>query len=84
MTTCSGCHGADLSGRQASPDAFAPDLMIAGAYDLPAFTRLLREGVAPGGKKLGLMREIAIRDARFYTDAEIAQLHAYLVARAQQ
>jgi hypothetical protein len=58
--------------------------MIAGAYDLPAFTRLLREGVAPGNKPLKEMRRIAREDSRFYTDTEIAALHGYLVARAQR
>lgn len=83
-TTCAGCHGSDLIGRRVSPEMTAPDLMIAGAYDLPAFTRLLREGVAPGGKPLNEMRRVARNDSRFYTDKEIAALHAYLVARAQR
>ncbi len=83
-TTCSGCHGSDLAGRQVSPEINAPDLTIAGAYDLPAFTRLLREGVAPGNKPLKEMRQVARNDSRFYTDEEIAALHAYLVARAQR
>lgn len=83
-TTCSGCHGSDLGGRKVSPEIDAPDLAIAGAYDLPAFTRLLREGVAPGGKPLKVMRGVARDDSRFYTDEEIAALHAYLVARAQR
>ncbi len=83
-TTCAGCHGSDLSGRKVSPEIDAPDLTIAGAYDLPAFRRLLREGVAPGNKPLKEMRRIAREDSRFYTDEEIAALHAYLVARAQR
>jgi len=84
LTTCSGCHGSNLGGRVVSPEIDAPDLVIAGAYDLPAFTRLLREGVAPGGKPVPRMRIIAREDSRFYTDEEIAALHAYLVARAQR
>ena len=83
-TTCSGCHGSDLGGRKVSPEIDAPDLQIAGAYDLPAFTRLLREGVAPGGKHVKEMRRVARDDSRFYTDQEIAALHGYLVARAQR
>jgi len=62
----------------------APDLAIAGAYDLPAFTRLLREGVAPGGKPVPTMHEVARSDSRFYTDQEIAALQGYLAARAQR
>jgi len=83
QTTCSGCHGSDLGGRKVSPEIVAPDLNIAGAYDLPSFTRLLRAGVAPGDKPLKEMRQVAREDSRFYTDEEIAALHAYLVARAQ-
>ena len=84
MTTCSGCHGGDLGGRRVSPEMTSPDLAIAGAYDLSAFTRLLREGVAPGGKAVPTMRDVARNDSRFYSDAEIAALHGYLVARAQR
>ena len=84
QTTCSGCHGSDLGGRKVSPEIIAPSLDIAGAYDLPAFTRLLREGVAPGGKHLKEMPRVAREDSRFYTDEEIAALHGYLVARAQR
>lgn len=84
MTTCSGCHGADLSGRAVSPEVDAPSLDIAAAYDLPAFTRLLREGVAPPGRPIEEMKDVARNDSRFYTDEEIAALHAYLVERAQR
>lgn len=82
MTTCSGCHGSDLSGRVVSPEIDAPSLDIAAAYDLPAFTRLLREGVAPPGRHIKEMKNVARNDSRFYTDAEIAAMHAYLVERA--
>ena len=83
VTKCSGCHGADLGGREIKPDEPAPDLDIAGAYDLPAFKRLLREGVPAGGRKLKLMATIARSDLSHLTDAEIGQLHAYLVKRAE-
>lgn len=81
---CSGCHGADLGGREIKPDEPAPDLTMAGAYDLPAFKRLMRTGVPAGGQKLKLMATIARSDLRYLTDAEIEQLHAYLVQRAQK
>lgn len=83
MTACSGCHGSDLSGRMVSPEIDAPSLDIAAAYDLPAFNRLLREGVAPPGRNIEEMKRVAQR-SRFYTDSEIAALHAYLVERAQR
>ncbi len=84
MTTCSGCHGSDLSGRVVSPEIDAPSLDIAAAYDLPAFTRLLREGVAPPGRPINEMKRIAREDSRYYTDQEMAALHAYLVERASR
>jgi len=84
MTRCSSCHGPALGGLEAKPGEMAPDLMIAGAYDLPAFTRLLRTGVPAGGQKLNMMGPTARSDLRHLTDAEIGQLHAYLQARAQR
>ena len=80
---CSECHGADLSGGEPVPDVFAPGLSIAGAYDQAQFTRLLRTGVSPSGRNLGLMQEIAEKDTRHLTDEEITQLFQYLQARAQ-
>lgn len=87
---CAECHGPDLSGVK----DLGPDLRIAAAYDLPAFARLLRTGTALDGKPvkaigaigetkggIGLMGEIAPLRFGALTDAEIANLHAYLTAR---
>jgi cytochrome c553 len=89
---CAECHAPDLSGGDRPHADFndsvgrtsppSPDLTIAGAYDRAAFTRLLRTGVAPGERELGLMSEVAREDLRFFTDAEIAALFDYLQARA--
>jgi cytochrome c553 len=84
VTKCSGCHGADLGGKEVKPGETAPDLSIAGAYDLAAFKKLLRTGVPAGGQKLGLMGNIARSDLSHLNDAEVEQLHAYLVQRAQK
>lgn len=83
--TCSGCHGPDLSG-QPSPEGGppAPDLAIAGAYDLAQFRTLLRTGVPPGGRDLGLMKEVAVHDLSRLNEEEVGQLHAYLIARAER
>ncbi|MFL6720270.1 MAG: cytochrome c [Sphingomonas sp.] len=80
---CSGCHNADLSGKEVKPGELSPDLTIAGAYDLAAFTRLLRTGRPAGGQKLPMMGATARSDLSHMTDGQIEQLHAYLVARAQ-
>lgn len=77
---CAECHGGDLRGN--GWDSGAPDLVVAASYDLQAFTRLLREGVPLGGRKLGLMGRVARDRLRKLSDDQVAQLHAYLVARA--
>jgi cytochrome c553 len=84
VTACSECHGAALNGGEPQPDLKAPGLSMVGAYDLPAFVRLLRTGVPSSGKKLTLMEEVAKADFSHLTDKEIAVLHAYLVERAQR
>lgn len=79
MTICAECHGSDLGGDVVEG---GPDLILAGAYDRADFMRLMRTGVAAGGRDLGLMSAVARDDLRVFTDEEIAALHAYLVARA--
>lgn len=78
-TVCAECHGHDLAG---DGEEGGPDLVVASAYDLAEFTRLMRTGVASGGRDAGFMSEVARDDFHVFTDAEIAALHAYLVARA--
>jgi cytochrome c553 len=83
-TVCSECHGADLTGGEPTPDVLAPDLSLVGAYDAAQFTRLMRTGRPPSGRDLGLMREIAEKDTHLMTNEELAQLYAYLRARAER
>jgi mono/diheme cytochrome c family protein len=78
---CMECHGPDLKGRE---EAKAPDLTIAGAYDAQDFERLLRTGVAAGGRKLGLMTEAAPGRFNALSHEEIGALHSYLKARAER
>lgn len=92
--TCAECHGPDLgSGPTPMADTnpsfgrpynLPPSLNIVGAYDLDQFRRLMRTGVPPSGKNLGMMTSVAKRDFSHLTDAEIKALHDYLVARAQR
>ena len=84
MVNCAECHGPSFGGAEPKPGLQAPDLMIAGAYDLPDFERLLRTGVAPGNRKLGLMGVVARNDFRHFKDEEIAAIHAYLKERANR
>lgn len=76
-TVCTECHGLALEGGDDTPA-----LAIALAYSLEDFTRLMRTGVALGDRELGLMTQVARSRFSHFTDAEIAALHAFLVARA--
>lgn len=78
---CMECHGLDLKGGETT---HAPDLAVAGAYDLADFERLLRTGVAAGNRRLGLMSESAPGRFGALSHEEIAALHAYLTARAEK
>jgi mono/diheme cytochrome c family protein len=84
MTHCSECHGPSFGGGEPEPGAIAPDLAIVRAYDLPTFTRLLRTGTPLNDRKLRQMDVVAREEVSNLTDEEIAQVHAYLVRRAQQ
>ena len=77
-TTCAMCHGNDLHGetRTEAPNLFA----VAPAYSLAEFKTLLSTGVAIGGRKLGLMTEMAQGGLKYLRDDEVASLHAYLSA----
>lgn len=81
---CISCHGPDLKGKEIEPGVVSADLSVAAGYDEAQFRTLLREGVAPSGKDLGLMAGIAKEDTRHLDDGEIAAIHAYLVAHAER
>jgi mono/diheme cytochrome c family protein len=79
---CADCHGPALAGQKMDSGEVAPDLTIAGAYDFQQFRTLMRTGLAPGGRDLGLMSKVAKDDFSHLTDAELEALHDYLQARA--
>jgi cytochrome c553 len=76
---CVECHGQTLEG---SPLVKAPDLSMVASYDPADFEKLLRTGVAAGGRKLGLMSDVAPARFNALSSAEIAALQGYLKARA--
>jgi mono/diheme cytochrome c family protein len=84
QTRCSDCHGANLKGLELEPGTVSADLSIVGAYDSDQFRTLLRTGVAPGNKKLGLMGSVARDDFSHMTDEEIDAIHDYLVEHANR
>lgn len=84
QVNCAECHGPKLTGQELKPGTVSPDLKIAGAYDLDQFRTLLRQGVGPGKKNIGMMGDVAREDFKYLTDAEIADIHAYLAERARR
>jgi mono/diheme cytochrome c family protein len=82
MVNCAECHGPKLEGGEPKPGLKAPDLMVAGVYDLPEFRRLMRTGVPTGGRNLDLMADVSRNDFSHLNDTEIAAIHAYLREKA--
>jgi len=76
---CSECHGKSFEGNG---EMGAPALAIARAYSLEQFRRLLREGVTLAGtrSKSGLMSDVSLNRFRHLSDAEVADLHAWLAS----
>jgi len=83
--TCGECHGVTLTGNT-WPDAprSPPDLNVAGAYTREDFRRLMRTGVASGGRQVGLMSQVARNRFSHFTDGEVDAIYDYLVARARR
>ena len=82
--TCSECHGLELKGDPPGETEPSPDLAVAGTYSREEFRRLLRTGKPTGGRKLGLMEEVALGRFVHLTDREVDAIHDYLKARALQ
>ena len=77
-TSCAQCHGTSLDG--AGAPFFSPSLRIVAAYSPEDFARLLRTGVALGGRNLETMSPWARKLLSNLTDSEIAALYSYLHA----
>ncbi|MFL5296174.1 MAG: c-type cytochrome [Phenylobacterium sp.] len=77
---CAECHGSDLTGQKGA--AQPPDLAIAGAYDPADFHRLLKTGIAAGGRQVGMMSAVARKRFSRFSDEEVEAIRLYLVARA--
>jgi mono/diheme cytochrome c family protein len=80
---CAACHALHEpqpahDGNQIVP-ALAP---IAAAYDPAAFRTLIRTGVGPSRRDLGLMKVVSINGLQALTDEEIAAIQAYLTVEA--
>lgn len=75
--TCAECHGLDQKGY---PEEGRPPLVVAKAYSLDQFRRLLHTGITITGKESasGLMTGVARKRFVHLTEEEIRGLHAYL------
>ena len=80
---CSECHNLykpkPVEGGSQTAPALAP---MAASYDRAAFHKLLKTGVPPSGRDLGLMKEVALEGGNAFTDAELDALQAYLKGEA--
>jgi mono/diheme cytochrome c family protein len=77
-TTCIECHGFSLRADSPFDDETAPDLIVIAGYDQAAFTHLMRTGLALGERELPMMSGVARYRFVHFTDAEVADLHAFL------
>lgn len=75
-TACTECHGQDLRG---DPSGTPPNLRIASAFTEADWVRLMREGRGLGNRELGLMGRVTLSRFRYFTDAELHAIRAYLV-----
>ena len=83
--TCGECHGLKLEGGTwPPPERSPPDLNVVGGYSRADFRRLMRTGVATGGRRVGLMSQVAVGRFSRMTDAEVDAIYDYLAARARR
>jgi len=75
MTTCTECHGQKLQG-----DDFlkSPPLTVLAGYSDDSFRRLMKTGIAIGGRRLGLMTEVGETRFPSLTEQELEAMRVYL------
>jgi len=78
MNACSECHGQDLAGREV---AHSPPLTIAKSYSEADFAKLMRDGVALGGRTTELMSPTAVARFSALTPDEVSSIYAFLQSR---
>jgi len=75
LTACTECHGQDLQGSEI---VHAPSLAVSASYSNADFDRLMRSGVAIGGRLVGLMSEVGQTRFPALTDEEVVAVREYL------
>lgn len=78
MHLCTECHSQDLNGMVL---AHSPPLSIAKSYSAEQFARLMRDGVAPGDRRLELMSPTAQKRFSHLTSDEVTAIYAFLQSR---
>ncbi|HTU64629.1 MAG TPA: c-type cytochrome [Steroidobacteraceae bacterium] len=79
MNACSECHGQDLGGREV---AHSPPLTIAKTYSEADFAKLMRDGIALGGRRTELMSPTAVARFSALTPDEVSAMYQFLQARS--
>ena len=79
---CAECHGLDLKG-QSLGEMPTPDLVVGAAYSPEEFASLMKTGIGVGERDLGLMSVVAKDRFSNLSAAELGDLHAYLIHRAE-
>jgi len=82
MPICADCHDSALTGLEVKPGTVSPDLDTVGPYDEAQFASLMKTGLPPGGRELAMMTGSSRQSFSHFTDREVADLFAYLKARA--
>lgn len=81
--TCSECHRLDLTGHPGHDGQRGPpDLVVASGYTREQFRHLMRTGLPPDRRDLGLMAQVSRGRFVHMTAREIDAIYDYLVARA--
>lgn len=75
---CGECHGLE---QQGNPEHGVPDLAVVKAYSMEEFSRLMKTGIAKGGRDVGFMSRTARNRFVALDDNEVAALKAYLDVR---
>jgi|GEM_PF-6519060 len=76
---CGEFHGLNQDGNS---EQGVPDLAVVKAYSREEFARLMKTGVAKGGRDIGFMSETARSRLTAFNDEELAALKTYLDARS--
>lgn len=73
ISSCTECHGAEMTGVDGSPSIPA----VLSAYTHEEFAEFLKTGLAKGGRELPMMSPVARQRLSHLTPSEVESLYAY-------